>query len=305
MEDFLAKWASGDLSENDKKVFEQNEDNKLYKDILEGVELLEVPEYDSDKLYAKLKSKIEDNTTADTVKSSKVVSIIPKWVYGIAASVILVFGLTLFFKSEVSYSSDYGKQLSFKLPDNSEVFLNANSKLSYDEKKWETNRTLNLEGEAFFKVTKGSKFTVKTKKGNVSVLGTQFNVDTNSKTDVFQVNCFEGVVKVVQGNISEIIRKGQAVRIVDKQLEKWEFNEAAPLWVTKESSFYNSPINQVVKALENQYNIKIKSSKVNDSLRFTGVFTHTDLNKALKIVFESLDVNYKFEGERSIILFNK
>ncbi len=146
---------------------------------------------------------------------------------------------------------------------------------------------------------------MQSKNGNVSVLGTQFNVDTNSKTSVFEVNCFEGVVRVDKGETSEIIRKGESVRFVNDKLEKWQFNESAPLWISKESSFYNSPVKQVVKALENQYNVKIQSGKINDSLRFTGVFMHDNLEKALKIVFESLEVDYEFLDEKIIKLKNK
>lgn len=299
MEDFLAKWASGDLSDSDKKTFESDKENKLYQDILDGVEKLDVPPYDSDALYAKLKTRIENQ---DLTKPTKIIPIIPKWFYAVAASVILILSLTVFFNNEISYTSDYGEKLSFTLPDDSEVILNANSHLTYDDKKWESKRELYLEGEAFFKVTKGSKFTVLTKNGSVSVIGTQFNVNTNQNSSIFQVDCFEGVVKVEQGAISKIIKKGEAVRIVKKKIDEWKFDELHPLWISKESAFHNSPINQVIKALENQYDIKIESSKVNDSLRFTGVFTHSDLDKALKIVFESLDINYRLTNNNSVIL---
>lgn len=299
MEDFLAKWASGDLSETDKKAFESDKENKLYQDILNGVEKLDVPAYNSDALYAKLKTRIENQNSS---QSTKVISMIPKWLYAVAASVILIFGFTIFYNNDISYTSDYGEKISFTLPDNSEVILNANSHITYDNKKWESKRELYLEGEAFFKVTKGSKFTVLTKTGSVSVLGTQFNVNSNKKSSIFQVDCFEGVVKVEQDAISKIIKKGEAVRIFNKKIDQWKFNELQPLWITQESAFYNSPIKQVIKALENQYDIKIESSKVNDSLRFTGVFTHSDLDKALKIVFESLDINYELTNNNSVIL---
>ncbi len=299
MEDFLAKWASGDLSETDKKAFESDKENKLYQDILNGVEKLDVPAYNSDALYAKLKTRIENQNSS---QSTKVISMIPKWLYAVAASVILIFGFTIFYNNDISYTSDYGEKISFTLPDNSEVILNANSHITYDNKKWESKRELYLEGEAFFKVIKGSKFTVLTKTGSVSVLGTQFNVNSNKKSSIFQVDCFEGVVKVEQDAISKIIKKGEAVRIFNKKIDQWKFNELQPLWITQESAFYNSPIKQVIKALENQYDIKIESSKVNDSLRFTGVFTHSDLDKALKIVFESLDINYELTNNNSVIL---
>ncbi|WP_010521099.1 hypothetical protein [Aquimarina agarivorans] len=99
MENFLAKWANNELSESDKKVFEATDDNKLYQDILSGVEKLDIPAYDAEASYKKLKDKLDSksNEVAKKQDQGKVVSMIPKWVYGVAASVILVFGLTFLF----------------------------------------------------------------------------------------------------------------------------------------------------------------------------------------------------------------
>ena len=51
------------------------------------------------------------------------------------------------------------------------------------ENKWKNERSVNLDGEGFFKVAKGSKFDVETSAGTVSVVGTQFNVK-NRKDDM-------------------------------------------------------------------------------------------------------------------------
>jgi Fe2+-dicitrate sensor, membrane component len=56
------------------------------------------------------------------------------------------------------------------------VNLNSSSQLSYSKNKWDSKREVTLNGEAFFKVSKGSTFDVITLNGKVSVLGTQFNV---------------------------------------------------------------------------------------------------------------------------------
>ena len=41
------------------------------------------------------------------------------------------------------------------LPDHSEVVLNADSEITYKKSNWDTNRKLELQGEAYFKVAKG------------------------------------------------------------------------------------------------------------------------------------------------------
>ena len=74
------------------------------------------------------------------------------------------------------------------------MLLNSKSTITFNKHNWDTNRTLELNGEAFFDVEKGNTFTVKTSQGNVSVLGTEFNV--NASVDFFRVSCYEGKVKV-------------------------------------------------------------------------------------------------------------
>lgn len=72
--------------------------------------------------------------------------------------------------------------------------LMQNSTLSYNKVSWLWGRKLNLLGSAFFDVTPGKTFTVRTEAGDVTVLGTKFLVEQEGKT--ITVNCEEGTVKV-------------------------------------------------------------------------------------------------------------
>lgn len=111
-----------------------------------------------------------------------------KWV-GIAASITLVLGLSiyvLFFSQQPqsrSYATDFAQQKMLTLPDGSQVTLNAKSSLSF-KNNWKSKqlREVWLDGEAFFDVSKATgkslKFLVHTPGLDISVLGTQFNVNT-------------------------------------------------------------------------------------------------------------------------------
>ena len=100
----------------------------------------------------------------------------------------------------LSYSTQYGEWKSLTLPDGTEVKLNANSKLVWEGGQ---SRKVVLDGEAFFKVNKvagkRSTFTVHTPDLQVQVLGTRFNVHTQTDkgTEVFleegKVNIFTAV----------------------------------------------------------------------------------------------------------------
>ncbi len=295
-DDFLAKWASGEISEAEKEAFRKTEDYSYYQAILEGTDILEVPKYDKEKLFEKVqKSKLEE---------PKVITLFPKWIYGIAASAAILIGLFFFLNNAVDYETGHGETLAITLPDNSEVILNSKSKLSFKEKNWGVdNREISLSGEAFFKVEKGTEFLVKTENGTVTVLGTQFTVNTDAS--IFEVICFEGKVKVESQNQSEILTKGKAVRLINTTFEAFTLTDANPTWLQDESSFADAPLTQVIKALENQYNVQINSQNVDESLRFTGSFTHNNIDTALRTVFESMEITFTFENEKTIELSKK
>ena len=159
----LAKWLSGELTPEEKLAFEQSEDYKAYAKIVNATEKLKDPAYDEDAVLAKIKEKI--------ASQPKVRKLNLKVVYGIAASLVLFFGLYFFMNSAKNYfQTDFGQQIALTLPDGSEVTLNSKSTLYYDKDTFNKDRTLRLDGEAYFKITKGSPFKVVTEEGIVEVL---------------------------------------------------------------------------------------------------------------------------------------
>ena len=89
-----------------------------------------------------------------------------------------------------------GETFKLILCDGTEVWLNANSKLVYPTAFIERERTVFLEGEAYFKVTKDTKpFIVKTDYLQTKVLGTEFNVKSYTAEDS-HVTLISGKVQV-------------------------------------------------------------------------------------------------------------
>lgn len=292
-DDFLAKWASGELSEAEKEAFRKSEDYAYYQAILEGTDVLEVPSYDKNALFKKVQQKKADK--------GRVVSLVPRWAYAVAASIALLLGYVWYMNRTIDYSTGFGEQLTIQLPDASEVILNANSELTYNPKEWKKgHRITNLEGAAFFEVEKGSDFVVSTPNGEVTVLGTQFTVNTYG--NLFEVICYEGKVKVAENTTSKVLSQGDAIRIHNGAIESWEIDGSTPTWIQGESTFSNAPLYQVINALQNQYGIVIKSDNVDVEQRFRGSFTHNDLNIALRAVFESMQIKVTFTDKSTIVL---
>ncbi|WP_408648506.1 FecR family protein [Tenacibaculum pacificus] len=212
--------------------------------------------------------------------------------------------LTVFYfnsNNDTTFSTKYGEQITIKLPDNSIAYLSADSSLEFTEKNWNKNRNLSLTGKAYFEVEKGKTFTVHTKKGDVVVLGTKFTV--NSSKNIFEVQCFEGKVKAISKNKNEVVlSKGKAFRVYQNKSENWSFIKKNPSWLNGESSFNNAPLSEVILRLKKQYNLKFDINKIDINKRFTGTFTHDNVNIALKTVFAPMNISFKLAETNLVIL---
>ncbi len=295
---FLSRWINGELSEEELREFQSHPEFEHYAKIIAGADALDIKEYDVENELTTLKSKQHNEST------KKRGSIVKLWPYfAAAASVAIILGLFLF-NPDQSFSTDYGEQRTVTLPDGSEMILNAKSNAIFDKKNWTNNRIVTLEGEAFFKVKKGNRFTVATKNGDVSVLGTQFNVQ--SQNSFFEVRCFEGKVSVLNKKRKAILTAGNAYRNLKNNVpEKWTFQAQQPTWLSNTSSFRSTPIKYVFKELEEQYNLKIKSSSIHLETIYTGTFPNDNQEVALKTVFSTLGITYSLSEDGKTVVLEK
>ncbi|MEN1784562.1 MAG: FecR domain-containing protein [Bacteroidota bacterium] len=296
-DDFLARWAEGSLSEEEAKAFKNTSEYALFEAILAGTDAMKVPTYDKERLFQKVKT--------EKIAHIPVVRLIPKWVYVAVASIALLLGGYWWFNaSSTTYTTNFGEQLTVHLPDASTVILNAHSEIQYTPGEWSKKRTVKLQGDAFFKVQKGSRFLVDTEQGVVKVLGTTFSA--SAANGIFETICFEGMVEVSTDSKTDTITQGEAIKVVAGVFEKWHFqNQNIPSWIHGESSFTNAPLPQVIQALENQYGIQVTTAKVPTSLRYSGSFTHSDLEKALKTVCHPLGLGFRQIDDHTVELYQK
>jgi len=291
----ILKWFNGEISTEEIKAMYPNEDFSALEKAGFYSKQIETPHIDAKEALADFKTRSLNKTKKET---SKVVPLNYKMLLRVAAIVVLMLTCSyfIFFNTEASYKTGIAEITTLNLPDDSEVVLNAKSQLTYDKKEWGNQRLLTLDGEAYFKVTKGKKFTVNTDAGSVEVLGTQFNV--KERSNFFEVKCYEGSVAVTYNNETTVLAPGKTVRVVSgKMIKIDDFTSQNPSWINEESSFSNVPLWQVIEDLQLQYNIKIKvADGVDTSQLFSGSFTHKDKNIALKAVTIPLKLSYKING---------
>lgn len=291
------KWLTDELTDAEREEFEQLDDFQLYKDILDNAAHFKSSEFSQMDDFEIFSQRLD--SVGNPVRKMNWV----KPLLRIASVFVIGFSLYYFFlfNNVVEIQTLASEKTTIELPDASTVIVNAMSEVRYSKRKWQQKRDVELEGEAFFDVAKGSKFNVITSEGMVSVLGTQFNV--KQRGSYFEVECFEGIVKVTSQNTSERLEAGDRYRFSNGQTSLGKTSFQKPQWTKNVSSFDRIPIFEVIAELERQYNVVVEMDKVQTERLFTGGFVHDNLENALKSISEPLDLGYTIEAGNHVRMF--
>ncbi|MEO7975688.1 FecR family protein [Flavobacterium sp.] len=295
--DLLARWLNDDLSEKELSEFKARPDFEKYQKIKNYTAHLEVDDLDENAMLS--------NILQHKKATPKVIPLYKKWMFRVAAIFVLALGITFVMKNFVPYTetASFGEKTTFSLPDNSEVVLNSGSEIHYKKWNWDSNRRLELEGEAYFRVSKGRRFEVETNLGKVSVLGTQFNV--KARKNRFDVMCYEGRVKVNYGNTKIILTCGQSVTFENGKQFRTAIKSSKPGWIDNQICFNKENIKSLLDEVQRQYNITIELNAKDTTSLFTGKLPTKDLNVALQIISTTYHLKAKKVSKNKIIFDEK
>ncbi|MCW5516829.1 FecR family protein [Muriicola sp. Z0-33] len=295
-ENYLAKWLNNELTEAELAEFEKTAEYATYKKILDVSADLEPPKFDIEKALDDLRNNRPE-------KEVKVIRLSPmKKVMRLAAAVAAIVAVAYFYINslDITVTTQYAQQTEVILPDASEIILNAASEISYSEKRWDKDRNVKLEGEAFFKVAKGKRFTVATENGLVTVLGTQFNVE--NRKDFFEVTCYEGLVSVAYNGTETKLPAGTSFIVINGEIQHPETpNSSVPSWMNNESSFKSIPLAFVLDEFERQFNIEVETKNIDLDQLFTGTFSNTNVNLALQSISTPSHIKFNLEENKVLI----
>jgi transmembrane sensor len=297
--DFIKNWLEGKISARELEERKLKGDITVheYEQIISGSSRLKVPELQTqEQAWEKLNEKLK----AVPQKSAQHVAM-TRWLpLAIAASLAFIT-VSYFLLADKTIIARPGEKIVYLLPDGSEVFLNADSKIAFNEHNWNNERTIELEGEAFFQVKKGNRFTVKSEDATITVLGTSFNA--NVREDLFEVSCFTGKVSVVNAAGEVILENGKYTRIDNGNLSHPQvFNEKQKgTWRAGEFYFDARPLALVIDELERQFNVTIEYQG-DVSRTYTGYFNTTKLDDALQMVFKPMSLKYHRQNPNKIIV---
>lgn len=295
----LVKWLNNDITTEELEQLKASPEYSSYIKIAEATSQFETPEFNKAENFKEIQSK-------KVRLQTKVRKLNPlKTVIRIAAVFAVLFAGYFYVNNlNTSITTQVAEKQAFLLPDDSEVILNANSEINYRKKKWTKSREITLSGEAYFKVTKGQKFSINTEDGVVSILGTQFNIFVRDHQ--FYVKCYEGLVSVAFNDTLIKLPAGKNLKIENGTIIAHNnLNVSAPSWINNESSFENTSLLSVIKELEIQYPIKVTTKNIDLNQRFSGSFSHKNLNLALTLICDPLNLSFEINDEENVTLYAK
>lgn len=197
------------------------------------------------------------------------------------------------------------------LPDRTSVTLNHYSTLTYPERFKTDNREVELNGEAYFEVSKDKKhpFIVQTEAVDVRVLGTQFNVDAYRDSPDVRTTLLTGSVAVSNKSNSEhMILKPNEIAIynkVEKKLTRKLLEDATDeiSWRHGEFIFDDVPLRDIARELSNSFGTTIQiTDPTLQNYRISARFRNgEDLETILSVLQDAGYFNYSHNDKQITI----
>ena len=220
----------------------------------------------------------------------------------IAASItaIALFSWVLyftFFSHQRILKESGDTMVQVDLPDGSQVWLNHDSRITYQDDFNSDTRTVTLTGEAFFEVKQDRQkpFIIETNNARIKVLGTSFNVRAYGElsTEVFVAT---GVVNFsnIKNKAGINLKPGETGATRNSTVLMLEPVESQNIlaWKEKQLIFKRSSLSTVIKNLETYFRIDIEIRNEDISrCRFTGSFSEPTLEEIIEALSVSLDLN--------------
>ncbi len=271
-----------------------------------------------------------DNLVESNFQSVKTVKR-PKWKKLMMAGFLLALIITSFLvfnnrksiEPEISPAissvvTKYGNKSKISLPDGSQVWLNAGSRLDYKSADFNhTLREVNLSGEAYFDIAHNTQkpFIVRSGNMRIKVLGTMFNVKAYPEEQNIETSLIKGSVEITINDrpndkyilspneklvisTNGMAQKSPALNVVNMHnsasenmdiitLKKVDYATFEKLvletaWVQNKLVFKSEKFSDLAIRMERWFDVEIRFRNISDKdLRFTGIFTTETIQQAL------------------------
>lgn len=267
-------------------------------------------EYTAENSFSQLQGKL----------SSKISRKIPFFKYVAAASVVIILVLSTYLLLDNSHTPEMitittnDSTKDVMLPDGSHVVLSHYSSLQYPSEFNRQDRIVILSGEAYFDVAKKKEQPFSVHSGNicVTVLGTQFNVQSYSNDPCIKTTLIEGKVAISPlDKVTTTILNPNETAYFSKQTGEIykEANENATneiAWKEGKLIFENKSLAEITADLGNYFNVRIKIDNQHlQTYKMTARFEQNEnIEEILTILQAGANFNWKRENNTITITQN-
>lgn len=204
-----------------------------------------------------------------------------------------------------------GATYAVSLSDGTKVWLNSSSSLRYSSNLLNSDqqRVVYLDGEAYFEVNKNEKhpFIVKSRKQDVTVLGTHFNINAYADEEEVKTTLLEGRVKVAlpesEASAVYLNPNQQAILSAEEFKITTVDTDIALDWKSGQFHFDREKLPVIMRKIARWYDVDIAYDPAYSRNNFSGIVAR---EKTLKEVLTMLEltglVHFKIEGRRVLVM---
>lgn len=180
------------------------------------------------------------------------------------------------------------------LSDSTEVTLNAGSRLRYPNHFTGEARKVELEGEAYFKVAKtGKPFIVSTKKIDIKVYGTEFNVNLNKKASIetILIHGSVGITIKDSDHDAEIMMTPNQLFSFNSKTDRYNLQcvdcDLFLGWQNDSFTSSDQEFHHIIEAISTWYGVSFTYNS--DEIRTMKISANIDMRLTLKQVIDILE----------------
>ncbi len=363
IDELLVKYLLGSASSEEREAvknwFDEDIKNKRYFDQLRDIYFLgkvtkEDSGFDRQRCFDEIKvgyykEKFSELTSVKDAQVQKIKNL--RIAFSIAASLFLILGTSYFLlnfiktkaadpaSKHIAYNeivTPKGARTNITLPDGTNVWLNAESRIKYEMDFIKSERIVYLTGEAFFDVakSKGKVFIVNTGKIAVKAWGTKFNVKAYPEENTINTTLVEGSVSIkklgvglteaeeyLKPNETAIYYKNPILEVKsDKTLADKDKDNAVSLnlvkievrtelftsWKDSKWILEKLTLDQLAPELERRYNVEIvfEDSAVR-LYKVSGSLENETFDQVLKVIKLSVPIDFEIKANRVVLRENK
>ncbi len=195
------------------------------------------------------------------------------------------------------------------LPDGTRVWLNAASTLKYPTQFDAEERVVELDGEAYFEVTKDihKPFRVITDRQQVAVLGTTFNITSYGDEEEVRTTLVEGAVQVTLNQLgnpmSVLLSPSEQARLVRGRLTKQVVDvETEVAWHKGLFAFRSKKLEDIMRQIARWYDVEVEIKDSIASRTFSGTISrYADINELLETLALTDKVRFELRGNTIVV----